>query len=318
MAPLKWRKKLLLAKIESAAGTAVHLGGDNAILAKNIEISPLAGDTVDRDLERSHLGNSGQIHVNSHQTLAFGVELATSGVLGMPPAWGPLLQGCAMSEVVIDDDPKGSGRVNYAPVDRGEKTLTFGLNIDGQLHTLTGARGSFSLEINANQIPELRFAFLGKYQPPTSRASIAANYSKFKLPQVASSANTLRFELLGVPGMGLSALSYEHGNTTIHRELIGRDSEVIITDRRPTCSVTIDAPAVSAMNLVELATSGATGRFVVEHGAGAGNICRLRAPTSMLSAPSYSESDGVWQVQLSVLPQPTPTQSNIDVFLDIF
>ena len=139
---IKYRRKLILAKVEGTAGTAEVLAAADAVLASNIELTPLAGDTVSREIEYPYYGNSAQIPVNAHQQLAFRVELAGSGTKDTAPAWGKLLQGCGFAETV----ERGKD-VDYTPITGGEKTMTLSLNIDGQLHTLAGARGTFTAEL---------------------------------------------------------------------------------------------------------------------------------------------------------------------------
>ena len=294
---LRWRKKLLLAKLETTAGTAVDLAAADAVLAKEVEITPLAGDTVSREIERPYLGHSGAIQVNSHQTLNFGVELAGSGAAGTAPAWGQLLQACGMAEVVID-----MTSVTYSPISSGEKTVTLGLNIDGQLHTLAGARGSFTLEINVSQIPSLKFAFTGLYAPPSSVAPVASPvYTAYKEPVAVNSTNTTNLDLHGNTDLTLTAFSFDQGNAVRYRESINNDAEVIITDRQSSGSVTVDAPTVSAFDFVGLAKNGGNSTMRFQHGVQAGGIFAFNGRNVQLSAPSYSEADSIWQIQASAL-----------------
>ncbi|MDD9822310.1 MAG: phage tail tube protein [Gammaproteobacteria bacterium] len=307
--PIKYRKKVLLAKIEAVAGTAEALAAADAVLASNIEITPLAGDTVNRELERPYYGRNADIPVNVHATLAFRVELAGSGDADTAPAWGRLLRACGFAEVVT-----ANTRVDYTPVSAAESTITLGLNIDGQLFTLHGARGTFSLEAGANQIPYLNFTFTGRYNAPGSVAQVAnPDYTPYKLPLVGSSANTPTFELFGNRDLALSAYSYEHANEVTHRELIGADSEVIITNRAPSFSVTIDAPTFATLNLVEKAKNADTGALKIVHGAAAGKIIEITAPKVQAAGPSVSEADGAMQMQVTLAALPNAAAGNDEI-----
>jgi hypothetical protein len=76
------RKRLILAKIESTYGTDSTPGGTEAILVRNLEITPLQADVVTRDLIRPYLGNFEQILANQRVEITFEVELAGSGAAG--------------------------------------------------------------------------------------------------------------------------------------------------------------------------------------------------------------------------------------------
>ena len=304
---VKYAKKLLLAKIEATAGMAEVLAATDAILAKDIELSPLVGGAVSRDLQRSYHGHRGEIQVNSHQTLAFKVELAGPGTKGIAPAWGKLLQGCGLAETLM---PNVSAA--YTPVSTGEKTLTLALNIDGQLHTLKGARGTFSVELGANEIPYLSFSFTGQWSEPTSTAAIANPVlTPFKDPLPAASAQTGAFTFFTHADLRLSAFSYEHANAITHRDLIGTaDPEVVITDRAPTGSITVDAPKLSVLNLIKKARDNDTGALLIQHGKTDGEIIELTAPKVQGAEPSYGEADGILQLQLSLAFLPNATVGN--------
>ncbi len=296
---LKYRKKILLAAAETAYGTAAALTGTNAVLATNVEITPLAGETVSRELQHAHYGASPEIPVNTHQTLAFRVELAGSGTAGTAPAWGLLLRGCGMSETV--DAP--NKEVEYAPVSSGESSLTLSLNIDGQLHQLKGSRGTFTLEINPSQIPYLNFTFTGLWTAPSSVAAVTPSYTSWKDPLPASHTNTPTAQLHGTD-VTLSAMTYDHGNEVVHRSVIGSANQVLIVNRAPSGNITIDAPALSAKNFFAAAKGATTGALKIVHGSTAGAIVEIGAQKVQLSSPSYQDASGIAQLQLALRALP--------------
>ena len=295
---LKWAKKLLLAKAEGTPGTAETMASDDAILISNVELNQLAGDSVSRDLERSYFGNSDQIPVNTHLSLTFRVELAGSGTKKIPPGWGKLLLPCGMKQTI------DSASVVYAPISEGEPTITLALNVDGQLHTLTGSRGSFGIEGGANAIPYLTFSFIGLYTEPASAAPVKTpNFTVFKKPLIGSNTNTPAFSFYGA-SPALSSFSYDHANEVVHREVIGAKNSVVISNRAPTASITIDAPAYGTLNLVAKAKAGTPGALSIQHGVGEGGQVTISLPQTAISGISNTEADGIWQneVSLAVLP----------------
>src|ERR1051326_122456 len=94
------RKKTVLAKIESVYNTDPTPAAANAILVKNLTVTPFNAEKVSRDLYKSYLGASAQIIVEQAVTLEFEVELVAAGTRGTAPGWGPLLRACGMAETI--------------------------------------------------------------------------------------------------------------------------------------------------------------------------------------------------------------------------
>lgn len=114
----RYRRKVLLIKEEAAAGVAEGLAAADAVLAVNIEVTPLAGDSVSRELERPYYGGQQEIPSNTHSQIAFGVEIAGSGSVETPPAWGRLLKACGMSESVAAEPTAYADNTAYDVGDR--------------------------------------------------------------------------------------------------------------------------------------------------------------------------------------------------------
>jgi hypothetical protein len=92
------RKKTLLAKIESVYGTdPTPTGSANAMLVKNLNVSPLQAELVSRDLIRPYLGNSENLLANKFVQLDFEVEMVGAGVVGKIPAYDVLLKACGFA-----------------------------------------------------------------------------------------------------------------------------------------------------------------------------------------------------------------------------
>ena len=100
--PKLTRLRTLLAKMQPTSGVdSVPTGAANAILCRNLDVSPIEGGTVARDLIRGFFGNSEQLTVAVFSKITFEVELAGSGTAGTAPAYGPLLRACAFSETIL-------------------------------------------------------------------------------------------------------------------------------------------------------------------------------------------------------------------------
>lgn len=92
------KKRTILAKIESVYGTdPTPTGSANAILVKNLTVTPIQSTLVSRDLIRPYLGNSEQLMAERYSKAEFEVEFAGPGAIGKTPAYDALLRACALA-----------------------------------------------------------------------------------------------------------------------------------------------------------------------------------------------------------------------------
>lgn len=303
----RWAKKLILAKLENTSGTAETLANTDAVVAKNIEHAPLAGGEAERELARPYFGASESIPVNTHETLSFDVELAGSGTAGTAPAWGALLQGCGFAETVTANTAAA-----YSPVSSGEKSLTISLNIDGVLHQMTQCRGNVTLDASVDNIPMLRFAFIGRRVAETDTAATASpNFSKYQTPLVVAAVNTPSFELHGVTTLKLSSLTYDAGIQVAHRSVVN-GPEVLIGDRQGSGTITIDREALSVFNPVDRAVKASTGALQLVHGKTGGQIIQVDMPKVQFTTVEHADNEGAWQGQIGYRPLPNAAASGND------
>ena len=104
------RRRILLAKIESTYNTDSSPLAANAMLIRNLDMTPLDAEIVSRDLVRPYFGNYDQIIVAQKVGLTFEVELQGSGTAGTAPSYGPLMRACGMSETVTAAAVTGSAQ----------------------------------------------------------------------------------------------------------------------------------------------------------------------------------------------------------------
>ncbi|MEJ1353090.1 MAG: hypothetical protein RPU39_00175 [Candidatus Sedimenticola sp. (ex Thyasira tokunagai)] len=294
---MKFKKKVLVAKIEGTYGTdAAPTGAANAILVSNLDISPMEGSTVGRDLVRPTLGNDLQIHVGTHVKLECDVEVAGAGAAGTAPAYGPLLRICGMAQTI------NAGDVQYDPVSGGEESGTLYFLLDGQQHALVGARGAFSLKADPGSIPKFHFSMTGLWVDPETVADVVPDWSAFQTPLAVTNDNTPTFGLHGI-SPNMLGFTFEQNNQVVYRNVVGEES-VQITDRAPSGQVTIEAPTLDTKNFFTTAKANTTGALQLVHGVTAGNIVQFDADQVQLLQPKYGDSDGVATLQmgLSVIP----------------
>jgi hypothetical protein len=314
--PLLATKKAVLAKTETTYGNAVNTSATDAILLSNLDLQPFEGDQVDRNLVKPYFGASDILTANARTRLSFGVELAGTGTVGAVPHYGPLLRACAMSETIVANtagagDPSNA-KVVYAPVSEGFSSVTIRCNYDGVQHTIRGCRGNVRLQGQAGQIPMLMFEMEGIYVPATDSSYLDfttnVNYSGIATPAIFNNTNTTGFRFHSSSGIqvapDMSSVEIDVGNALIYRELVGSVKEVLITDRRSSGTLTIDAVTMATKNYFEAAAANDTGILTFTHGIVPGNRVKFTAARSNISSVSYAENDNVLQytIPFTLLP----------------
>jgi hypothetical protein len=298
--PLLSRKRLILAKTETTYGTdPTPTGSANAILVRNLEITPLQADTVTRDLIRPYLGNSDQLLAQTRVEVTFEVELAGSGTAGTAPAYGPVLKACGLSETVV-----ATTSVTYAPVSASFSSVTIYFHNDGIRHKVTGCRGTFELNAEVGQIPVISFTMTGIYNAPTDESLPSPTYANQAAPLIFKNGNTSNFSIFSYSGC-LQSLSFQLANEVIYRELVGCTKESLIVNRAPAGDVVIEAPSIATKDFFTIATGSSTGSISFQHGGTAGNIVTFTTAQSDIANPSYSDQDGIQMLNLPYVAVPT-------------
>ena len=105
------RKRLIVIETESSYGTDASPDGADAVLVRDLSITPQSSDVVSRDLIRPYLGASQQLLANTRVECTFSVEMAGSGTAGTAPAIWQSLKACGLAETVASGTS-----VTYDPV----------------------------------------------------------------------------------------------------------------------------------------------------------------------------------------------------------
>lgn len=300
------RKRLIRVKKESTYGTDATPVGTDALLVRNLEITPVEADVVSRDLIRPYLGNSPQLLANTRVSITFQVELAASGTAGTAPRYGSILQACGMSETIV-----ATTSVTYAPVSSAFSSASIYFDNDGIRHILTGCRGSFTLSGEVGQIPTIDFTMVGVYNAPTDTALPSTTYSAQASPLIFKQGNTSAFSFFSYAGC-LQSVSFDMANETVYRELVGCTKEVLITNRAPSGTVMIEAPTLATKDFFALSQTETTGALTFLHGTTAGNRVTFTASQCDVGNPSYADQDGVQMLNIPYVAVPS-TAGNDEV-----
>ena len=304
-----YRKKYILAKTEVTYGTDPTPVGGDAILTKNLQISPMQGTRVSRDLDRDALGNDKEIATGRYTQLSFDVEFAGSGTAGTAPGYGVLLESCGMAETV-----DAGVSVTYVPVSASFDSVTIYYYHDGELHKLTGARGSVSLNLTRDQIPMWTFTFTGLHNDPTAPTVIAADTSGFAAPLPVTDTNTPTYTVDAYNAKAES-FSLDMANNVVYRNVVNSES-VIITDRAPAGTLVFEQEEIGTKDFWAITKAETLIAISIVHGTAAGNIITVGGSYVQLSQPSLSDSDGISVMNMTTLW--TPSTSGDDEMSVVF
>ena len=295
-----WRSKTILAKIETTYGVdATPTGAANAILAQNVTLSPMEGEDVTRNLERTFFGAKPSLPVGLRSVLTFETELVGSGSLGVAPGWGPLIRACGVAETVT-----AATKVEYTPITDNPESLSLYFDVDGTKHVLLGTRGTWSYRINAQGIPSMQWTLTGLFTLPAEAAKPSADYTQWQAPQIGSTANTPTFTVGGT-AMRLRSFEMQLQNQVTPRLLIGYEG-ILITDRNETIAATVEAVPVSTYNPFQLAQAATSQAMVLAHGTVNGRKVRLDVPYAVQQrVTGYQDQEGILEWPLNFSPQPS-------------
>lgn len=297
---LLFRKRIVTAKIETTYGTDSTPTGAEAILVRNLDVTPANTEFVSRELVRPFLGNFDDIPVATSVNATFQIELAGSGTAGTAPAWGPIIRACGMAQTIV---PTTS--VTYEPVSEDFESLTMVINVDGIQHKLLGVRGNVALNMVSKDIPTLDFTMTGLYGGVVDAAPVVPVYTGFRKPLGVNSVNTTGFTIHGYAGC-MQSLSLDMGNNIAFRTLVGCET-VELTDRLLTGSIVIEAPLTAEKDFFEIDRLGTLGGIELTHGTIAGNIVTVSVPQAQLKSPSYQEQDQIVMLSMEIMGLPTGT-----------
>lgn len=309
--PLSMKNVLLMAKAQTAKGTpATPAAGTNAILCRGLVPQLINGNFVERNLIRAAKGNYGAIVTSEHRVFEFEVELAGGGAAGTAPKFGPLLLGCDFSETI-----SAGVSVTYQVVSTIAATsyLTLTCHMDGILFQMTDAKGTVSFELNAGDIPVMKFKFIGKYQAITDVAVPGGvSYSGFTQPVAVGDTNTTVFTLDSI-AIILKAFSLDQGNQVAWVDLVN-DAGVRTPDRKPTASANFEMTTVATKNWAANVLAGTLMPLAITHGVTAGNIVSFACPKLQFNAAPTISNDSV-TAMLGASFAVTPNSGNDEIVI---
>ncbi|MBL4801955.1 MAG: hypothetical protein JKY45_08675 [Emcibacter sp.] len=301
---LDFAQKLIASKIEAVYGTDSAPVGANAIATRNLSVTALEVDKLERNLDTGNLGNQGSANVNKRTKHTFEVELAGAGGAGDVPGYGVLMRACGFSEIIT-----AATDVVYSPVSSGYESVSEYFDLDGILHSLLGGRGNVKFNINSGEYPFMNFDMTGLYVPPADGNIVGADFSAFKAPEEVNNTNTITASFFGLSVI-MKSLNVDMANVIKYRNLVGQEA-VRLSNRKPSGQIVIEAPTLAQKDFFAEAVGNTTGGLIVTHGSAAGKIIQLEAPKVEIDAPTYSEDEGITMMTIGFRPLNVTTDDDV-------
>jgi hypothetical protein len=299
-------KQLILVKTESAYGTdSTPLNTANAVQTGDVNITPLAGDTVQRNIVKPFFGAQQSIMVTKYVTVDFEVELAGSGTAGTAPQFGALLKACGFQEIAT------APSVVYTPitlssVTQGGTSATIYFQRDSIKHVLLGARGTVNFDVTVKQLPKMKFTMTGLLGTITDSALVTTGLTyTAAIPVAVSSTNTTPVSIHGYSPI-MESFTLDIANDVKYRALVGSET-VVISDRKPKGNMKFELPTLATKDFFGIAQHSTLGELSLTHGITAGNIIKFESATGGLGieAPKYADNEGVVMLDCGLTFIPT-------------
>ena len=171
------KKRVILSRLESDYGVALVLGSNvtatDAILCSNLNLKPLEGAVVERNIIRPYFGSAGTSRAESFVSLSFDTELASANNnSAMTPQWDNLALSCGFSRQVIS----AIGSVRSGVVAAGQIANSISVQLDSSSSTTDNTYSGWSIRVG-NQNCGTILAYDGSTKIATVSTAVVAAQS---------------------------------------------------------------------------------------------------------------------------------------------
>lgn len=304
--PRFWKKKAILIKSEATVGMDAVPGAANWIEARNVTFQPFDAETTDRNIEAPYMGTGGKLITGTYSTLSFELALVGPGEPGDAPKIAPALLACAMAQTLTADTSAA-----YNLVSDGIGAVTVYINIDKVTHKMVGCRANLSITLNAKGIPLLRVELQSIYTAPLTEAMPGVDRTGWPVEQPVTSKTTSGIVINGTT-LAYSAFEVNLGNQLARIDLPGPQTEVAITNRQPTSSVTVLADGLAVFDPFALATAGTVVDVTTTQDSRAGFKAKIDMKARVIGV-EYDRIEEMLAYKLNL--EPTPVLGNDEITL---
>jgi hypothetical protein len=272
------RRSVFAAKLEGTVGTAEALSGaDGVFNARDFQIVPSI------PFERRE-GQGGFNHLKSvpgpmQGTCSITHDLQYDGT-NIPNWASVLLPACGWVNTagVFAPVSRGPGTTTSLP-----RTLTIGHYFDGKLRRLSGAMGTFVINLPTGQTPSITYTFTGKYfENETDATLLAPTYPAQDNLRFANGSLTW-----ASANLCTATLTFDAGNEVIMRECVNATdrtgfASAIVTNRAPIITADPESVRVTDANRELQWVNGTTGALTATINGPGNSTLVISAPAAQL------------------------------------
>ena len=307
------QRRALLAKVETTLGTdAQPTASENAILVADLSLAPLLAEQARRAQNLTHFASPERHITTPYAEVSFAVECAPAAVAEQMPPWDPLLKACGCSANHY------SNSLIYKPFSTTPPTLSLHIYMHETRHVLTACRGTFSLQLEPQEFPQLLFLFRGRYTTPQNQSFPTTDTDNFALPSLPSSTSLPSFTL-GEPNEQL-ALAVERFQFNLNNSFPFsprlNEETIDIVAREPDAALVIRDPGTAQQNLFAITEAGQKIPLQFTLGKKQGERMRFLFPKVQLQPPQYRESDGLQYLNLPLVCLPDRGNDEFSITLE--
>jgi hypothetical protein len=282
--PILSKRRVVAAKIETTAGTAISLAAADSFYTSEAKVDADIGFNVRTD--DLTLGHRTGVVGAKKGKITFKLELKGSGTAATSPNWALiLLPACGMVGT--------SGVWTPSSAISTLKTLTIAVYEDGLQKKLVGAMGSWSLEAEAGKPVSMSFEFEGIWTAPIDAAILTPpEVDTIKPPAFMAATLTVG----GTGHAPVSKLSLMQGNKKMVREDVTAATGytyAVITDRDYTGKIDPEAVTVATRDVWGDFVAGTEAAMVLSIGSASGNTIAIGAPKIQTKTINESDRNGL-------------------------
>lgn len=179
-----------------------------------------------------------------------------------------------------------------------QKSYTIWYNEDGALHQFVYAKGTVSFDFTSGQIPMAKAVLTGLIENYDVDTIPTVDLAAWVKPLPVNYANTKTIVIHGFDQAVLDKISFDLGNTVIHRNMPNAD-RVLITGREAKGQVTFETVLKTDYDFYAAVENADVAKVMFMHGP-VGQQVGFYCPSVQLSNPSDSDKDGIAMMQLDM------------------
>lgn len=281
------RKRLLAAAAETTPGTAVALSASNALFnaydlmfAPSIPVEERLGSGGD-------FGYLSSVPGERSATITFKTDMAWDGVEANLQQWATvLLPACGFVFASPSFTP-----VPSAPGVGGVKSLTMAVYQDGKINKISGAVGTFKINLPTGRMANIEWTFTGVYEAQADGAMITPAHPTD--PPLRFASGSVTYNAIELP---VENVSIDIGNviTLLHDPTTAAGySHGIITNRKPIVTANPEACLVATQDRYGALVAGTSQALSIQLSAPGGANITIGAEEAQITNISEADRENV-------------------------